>query len=479
MKNTLRILTRLFTLPLLGLFAQAAEQDNWYLAKSWDVPYASSVYLDMNESGEGNLIYVSTQGNIKVFDFNGSLLNTIGSYNSNHGSDLTRDGNGTVYVAAGSEVRAYSKSSGRVVSVTVDHPGSKYYRHWADSDFALTFTGGDGSGASAYAVMEENSSDTSSYNKFVSSVVVTNGGSGYQSEPNATMRSDAAHDTGAGGTDANFTAVLGTAWGQDWSTSGFSNVQAIAISPTSGDLFVADSGNHKITVLDRNGSIKREFGSNGSAPGQFQFYYYYQDCDLAFLSDGTLVIADQSYLHFYDEDGTFLSRTNVDHARDNVSVAPDGTLYSNGYLRKEDGTSLRNVSHFQDRSKIAFTSTGDVVEPYNNNQIRIWKRVYRTKGLPTPNAVPHPAIRGISQRAGTNIIDLDFEIIDTDDTNATVGILAAVNGEFNNPSKWILPTAWVDGTEAKIGTPIPTNTIHRVSWNVKGGLARTNRHLEF
>ena len=60
MKNTLRILTRLFTLPFFGLFAQAAEQDNWYLAKSWDVPYANSVYLDINESGEGNLIYIST-----------------------------------------------------------------------------------------------------------------------------------------------------------------------------------------------------------------------------------------------------------------------------------------------------------------------------------------------------------------------------------------------------------------------------------
>ena len=59
MKNTLRILTRLFTLPLLGLSAQAAEQDNWYLAKSWDVDYASSVYLDMNESGKDGLIYVA------------------------------------------------------------------------------------------------------------------------------------------------------------------------------------------------------------------------------------------------------------------------------------------------------------------------------------------------------------------------------------------------------------------------------------
>jgi hypothetical protein len=160
-------------------------------------------------------------------------------------------------------------------------------------------------------------------------------------------------------------------------------------------------------------------------------------------------------------------------------VAPDDTLYSDHRIRKKDGTSLKYTSHFWHRSKIAFNAAGDAFEPYENNQIRIWKRAYRTKGLPTPNAVPHPAIRGISQRAGTNIIDLDFEIIDADDANASVGILAAVNGQFDNPSNWILPTTWVDGTEAKIGTPIPTNTIHRVSWNVKGDWLEQTGSLNF
>lgn len=456
----------------------SAEQDNWYLAKSWDLSEVMSVYVDMNQSGEGNLIFAARGSiwdnngrDIQVFDFNGTLLNTFGK-----GSfmDITMDANGTIYVAAQNSVRSFSKSSGRVVSVTVDHPGSKYYKHWSDTDYYITFTDENGSGATAYAVMEQNASDTSSYNKYVASIIVTEGGL-YQSEPNATVRSKI--DSNNGGSDANLTAVLGLAWGQDWSTGGFNKAQAIAISPTSSDLFVADAQTHKIIVLDRNGTIKREFGSNGTAPGQFYFEYGSHHCDLAFLSDGTLVIADRSYLHFYHEDGTFLSRTN--NARYNVSVAPDDTLYSDHRIRKKDGTSLKYASHFWHRSKIAFNAAGDAFEPYENNQIRIWKRVYRTKGLPTPNAVPHPAIRGISQRAGTNIIDLDFEIIDVDDANATVGILAAVNGQFDNPSNWILPTTWVDGTEAKIGSPIPTNTIHRVSWNVKGDWLEQTGSLNF
>jgi hypothetical protein len=99
--------------------------------------------------------------------------------------------------------------------------------------------------------------------------------------------------------------------------------------------------------------------------------------------------------------------------------------------------------------------------------------------LPVRNVIPQPAIRGIGQRAGTNIIDLDFEIIDPDDVNATVGILAAEDGSFTDTSKWIVPQTWVDGTESKIGVPIATNQVHRVSWNVKGDWNSNTGTLKF
>ena len=124
-----------------------------------------------------------------------------------------------------------------------------------------------------------------------------------------------------------------------------------------------------------------------------------------------------------------------------------------------------------------FTPEGDLIVA-QNNKIQIWKRAYRTKGLPVRNVIPQPAIRGISQRSGTNVIDLDFEIIDPDDANATVGILAAVDGQFNSPDAWIIPTAWVDGTGSKIGSPIATNQVHRVSWDVKGDWAGADWHIK-
>lgn len=253
----------------------------------------------------------------------------------------------------------------------------------------------------------------------------------------------------------------------------FNYAFGIAISPTTGELFVADRSNHRIQVLDRNGTFKRKFGSNGSAPGQFN-----SPQDLAFLSDGTLVVGDISYLHYYHQDGTFLKRVNANNARSYVSVAPDDTLFSYSKFRGVDGTQIAHLAYISYNARTAFTPEFDLIESYGS-KIKIWKRSYRTKGLPTRNVIPQPAIRSIAQRTGTNVIDLDFEIVDPDDGNATVGILAAKDGLFTDPTSWILPTAWVDGTGSKIGASIATNQVHRVSWNVKADWTEQTGTIKF
>ena len=254
----------------------------------------------------------------------------------------------------------------------------------------------------------------------------------------------------------------------------FSFAYGIAINPSSGELFIADRNNHRIQVLDKNGSFVRKFGSYGTAPGQLK-----SPLDLVFLQDSTLVVADDHFLHYFQPDGTFIKRVNVSSARYRISIAKDGTLLSSKHLRDADGNSIIPTSFLvSDYSQTCFTSEGDIIESYND-KIRIWKRAYRTKGLPVRNVIPQPAVRAITQRAGTNIIDLDFEIIDPDDANATVGILAAQDGAFTDTSKWILPQTWVDGTGSKIGTPIATNQVHRVSWNVKPDWPDSTGTLKF
>jgi hypothetical protein len=84
--------------------------------------------------------------------------------------------------------------SGAVTGVTISNGGSSY-----ESAPTVSFTGGGGSGAAGYAVVNGS--------KKVDSVVMTNNGSGYSSPPTVTF-------TGGGGSGATGTAILGT-------TSGF------------------------------------------------------------------------------------------------------------------------------------------------------------------------------------------------------------------------------------------------------------------
>ena len=242
---------------------------------------------------------------------------------------------------------------------------------------------------------------------------------------------------------------------------------------TDKNLYVCDYSNNRIQVLDRNGSFIRKFGTYGSAPGQFRY-----PLDIISLQNGNLVVGDSYYLHFFEQDGTFIKRVNTSNARGYVSLANDGSLFSYQRLRDQDGNQIAYLNNISSGARTCFTPEGDLIVSYNNN-VQIWKRAYRTKGLPTRNVIPQPAIRSISQRSGTNIIDIDFEIVDPDDANATVGILAAKNGQFTSPGSWIIPTAWVDGTGSKIGTPVPTNQVHRVSWNVKGDWPDQTGTLKF
>ena len=242
-----------------------------------------------------------------------------------------------------------------------------------------------------------------------------------------------------------------------------------------GKIYIADTNNNRIQVLDKNGSFVRKFGNYGTAPGQF-----YYPGDLVFNQNGNLLIVDENrdYLHYFDANGTFFKRVNSGSPRYRISISQDGGLFSRSRFRNSDGEQIQYLSQISDSARTCFTPEGDLIVSASN-KITIWKRAYRTKGLPTRNVIPQPAIKAVSQQSGTNVIDIDFEIIDPDDANATVGILAAVNGNFDNPASLIVPTAWVDGTGSKIGSPIATNQLHRVSWNVKGDWSQQTGTLNF
>jgi hypothetical protein len=234
-----------------------------------------------------------------------------------------------------------------------------------------------------------------------------------------------------------------------------------------GNLYVADNNNNRVQVLDKNGTFIKKFGENGSAPGQLS-----SPQDLIFLPNGRLIVGDNYYLNYFDSNGTFITRTNASIAKQYVSLAPDGSIWSYQRLRDAGGSPIVYQSSVSGGSRTTFTPEGDLIES-GDSKLRLWKRAYRTKGLVNRNVIPQPAIRGVTQRAGTNVLDLDFEIVDPDDSNATIGIIAYAGSDK------LVPQTWVDGTANKIGTPITTNQVHRVSWDVKQDWTNNTGTIKF
>ena len=237
--------------------------------------------------------------------------------------------------------------------------------------------------------------------------------------------------------------------------------------------------------------------AKGSAPGQtngFSKYLIHQD-------DQFVIKENNGHLKFFSFDGRFLKKSENQstslypedinevgkilcswsskiHILDQfgeieTTVYPDGNSWDARWLSLK----WTNDGGFGGLFKKGDEAGGNEVYSF-----QIWKRAYRTKGLQNKNIIPQPVVRSVTQRPGTNILDIDFEIIDPDDDTATAGILGTIaiedayqDGfygfeppEFNDLSKLIVPSSLTDGTDSLLGQPITTNGVHRVSWYVKG-----------
>ena len=67
----------------------------------------------------------------------------------------------------------------------------------------------------------------------------------------------------------------------------FNTPSGIAVHPTTGHIYIADTGNHRIQVLNDDFTFNRTFGKKGSAPEQFN-----SPRDVAFDDEGYLYVVD-------------------------------------------------------------------------------------------------------------------------------------------------------------------------------------------
>lgn len=97
---------------------------------------------------------------------------------------------------------------------------------------------------------------------------------------------------------------------------------------TKGNVYIMDTGNHRIVVFDANGEVTRQIGVIGSGPGEF-----YGPTDLALDSDGRIYVSDSGNrrIQILTNDGGFVQEIPVSHPVQHLLLDSDGSI-----LLKED-----------------------------------------------------------------------------------------------------------------------------------------------
>ena len=295
------------------------------------------------------------------------------------------------------------------------------------------------------------------------------------------------------------------------------------------NVYVADLGNQRIQAFDSNGNFLRTFGSQGTSVEQF----HTAPMAISVSSDDKLLVyetftttvnnissSNHSLLRF-DSDGSFLGRVSVPQywpyathvlARRQsggpsltYSVTPEGQLIigDNGFgIFGYDSKTLTRMFNAQERKTAGLTSdVSNVGSAACDAQGNLWmiqpdgvkclERQMRFDVHKPSKAVPLPSVLNVSQTSGSKVVDIDFNVLDSDSPTADIGLVALVGGT-RSWSSLVVPKKFSAMTPAsgslsfsgtlRSGTlasgslagSVSTGKPYRVSWNAAADMPGTN-----
>ncbi len=245
-----------------------------------------------------------------------------------------------------------------------------------------------------------------------------------------------------------------------------SQIQSIAINEN--DQIYATVQNFAVKILNIDGNVTQTI-SNTSLNQDVFHNWRGQDLIRFFHNGDFIVNVCGKSLQFFKSDNSFLKSISGGGGTSfKCTINPEGLYYNNSKLYDPiSGSVVSNMTGIPETYDkcAAFTPKGDLVIARGDNTIDIWTRTYRTHGTLVRNVPPQPRLT-VTQRAGTNLVDMDVEILDPDDATAKFVILGAVGGDFSDTSKWFIPTL-AEGTDSKIDALLPTNQVHRLTWDTR------------
>jgi hypothetical protein len=156
----------------------------------------------------------------------------------------------------------------------------------------------------------------------------------------------------------------------------------------SGDVYVADSANHRVQQFTAAGAFVRAFGSNGSGDGELNY-----PSDVAVAASGTVYVVDQdnNRVQYFTAEGAYLGKwgsagtgNGQFSVADSVAVAPGGAVYvtdsdldrvqyftATGTYSGQWGTSGSGNGEFSYPRGVAVAASGAVyVADQDNNRVQ-------------------------------------------------------------------------------------------------------------
>ena len=172
----------------------------------------------------------------------------------------------------------------------------------------------------------------------------------------------------------------------------FNVPDGIAISPITGQVYIADRFNHRIQVLNPNLTFSHSFGRKGSANGQFHF-----PCDIAIDSQGLVYVADSDNhrIQKFSPDGKFVGQFGTERSSPGqlyrphgitIDTAATGLVYvseddnhcisvftSDGVFVSSFGSKGSNIDQFNGPRELTFNKDGFLyVCDYGNNRLVVY-----------------------------------------------------------------------------------------------------------
>ena len=139
----------------------------------------------------------------------------------------------------------------------------------------------------------------------------------------------------------------------------FNAPDGIAISPITGQVYIADNNNHRIQVLNPDLTFSHSFGSEGSANGQF-----IGPSDIAIDSQGLVYVAEYGNhrIQKFTPNGKFVAQFG------SYGSGPEQLNYPCSITIDTAGTGLVYISEDDNYCVSVFTSDGVFVSSFRNNE---------------------------------------------------------------------------------------------------------------